>query len=1155
MTGLVGKRAAASGRVGGDLAARPPGRGASPARNRRTTLARLRPRKRRDCDASTSVTSDTLRTMRSNSSVICLVASLALLLLGGCGDPDPGTSDAGCTDRAACAVPPPSTCSDDGQSLRSAVAFTGCDEAGECQYEYTTEQCPLGCENGDCIEPVSPCADVVCGEPPSAPWCDGNTARWYELPGTCVVEDDQAECDYDRESRNCRDDICFEGACQPVSCTFLTCDSPPDDFCDGTVAIRHPRLGTCDEEDIECDYSPQTEDCAESGLTCDGGECVTGPCTGVVCEEPPEPTCESGVATTWDATGTCEFGECTYGSAEVDCVAADMQCVDGACVPLCDPASCVSAPDPTCDGNDAIVFGDDGDCGEGDTCVYPEIRTACGPLGLVCVEGECVDNPACESIVCDAPPTADCDGEVAVTYADDGTCFGEGHCDYAESRRDCALGGQVCYAGDCDDFCDVAACIDPPDDYCDGHVSVIHSAVGACVDDACEYESFREDCDAAGTYCSAGDCVRRCVDEACTTPPEEAWCVGNSLWGFDGPGFCGAGDDCEYPEAFLRDCGSAGDVCFAGECLSTCGGVFCDDPPRARCDDDELVVSEGSGVCAEGDVCTYAEIRTNCADDGLACGSVPGPAAFGCIDACETLICDALPDSYCDGETLVQSFFPSSCEDSACLYTESRINCTALGDICLDGACVDACMGIVCNTPPDDVCEGTIARDYRETGACEFGECSYFVDDRDCDLSFLECVDGACIDLCDAVTCDDPPADGCDEEGRIVYWLDEPGLCIGGECSFFADEVVDCPSVGLACAESGPPPTLECVDPCATVICGPGPDPFCVDDVANRFSESVCDFGECYSDPIFVDCQDLGAVCVDGDCDDGCAGVECPPVGHAVCDGHVARTYLASPPTCVAGECRYDAEEVDCLETGRDCDDGLCVTVGDICALVECASRGVFCEGDSVVEDAGPGTCHGGPPTTCDYSGVATRTPCAAPSGCAGGACERVPQPGELVITEIFFDAEGTDLDAEWFEVFNATDDELVLLGVTVTNARDQSFVVESDLRVAAGDHIVFGSGAGGVPDGPDYEYGYFEFTLANSGEDLVLARASGIIDHVSFGGPLWTFAPGASLSLSSALTDAEENDNSTAWCLGTDEYDGAGGPRGTPGTANPACP
>jgi cysteine-rich repeat protein len=155
--------------------------------------------------------------------------------------------------------------------------------------------------------------------------------------------------------------------------------------------------------------------------------------------------------------------------------------------------------------------------------------------------------------------------------------------------------------------------------------------------------------------------------------------------------------------------------------------------------------------------------------------------------------------------------------------------------------------------------------------------------------------------------------------------------------------------------------------------------------------------------------------------------------------------------------------------------------------------------------------------------------------------------PGDLVITEIMKDPTlVSDAFGEWFEVFNAAGVAVDLHGLLVSDLGSDHFEVTGSLVVAAGGRVVLGASAdpavnGGVP----VDWAWARFTLANGGDEIVLANGAGIIDVVAYDdGVTWPHHAGSSLSLDGALVDAALNDVGHRWCEG-----------GTPGAPNAACP
>ena len=75
--------------------------------------------------------------------------------------------------------------------------------------------------------------------------------------------------------------------------------------------------------------------------------------------------------------------------------------------------------------------------------------------GGTCTGGVCSD--PCGNVTCGSPPANECNGTVATTYPNPGSCdssSGSAVCSYPPSMTDCANSGQECVAGQC---------VSPPD--------------------------------------------------------------------------------------------------------------------------------------------------------------------------------------------------------------------------------------------------------------------------------------------------------------------------------------------------------------------------------------------------------------------------------------------------------------------------------------------------------------------------------------------------------------------------------------------------------------------------------------------------------------------------------------------------------------------
>jgi MYXO-CTERM domain-containing protein len=153
---------------------------------------------------------------------------------------------------------------------------------------------------------------------------------------------------------------------------------------------------------------------------------------------------------------------------------------------------------------------------------------------------------------------------------------------------------------------------------------------------------------ASGEVCDGGSCVRQCKDEfGCRVGlecNEEGYCVEEGC----------AAVTCD-----------AGEACRGGECVAPCDSIFC----------------PGDQVCRVG----------RCVDpcDGITCDGDRICDGGVCVPTCDCLPCSA--GLACGGA--------GTCVDAACV----DVDCTTPGTICVEGACVDACVGALC--PVGQHCE------------------------------------------------------------------------------------------------------------------------------------------------------------------------------------------------------------------------------------------------------------------------------------------------------------------------------------------------------------------------------------------------------------------------------------------------------------------
>jgi hypothetical protein len=166
------------------------------------------------------------------------------------------------------------------------------------------------------------------------------------------------------------------------------------------------------------------------------------------------------------------------------------------------------------------------------------------------------------------------------------------------------------------------------------------------------------------------------------------------------------------------------------------------------------------------------------------------------------------------------------------------------------------------------------------------------------------------------------------------------------------------------------------------------------------------------------------------------------------------------------------------------------------------------------------------------------------------------PNPGDLVITEIMPDPNGTDTEREWVEIkaINSFDLNGVGMGRITDTTPDSLAALPECVPIAGGSYVVFAhnfdmsdTGNAGLPAGS--VVGLFSTALPQANGDIQLSSPSGVVlDAVS-----WVSErAGKSLALDPDVIDTTANDDPANFCDGSATY-GTGG-MGTPGAANTNC-
>ena len=178
---------------------------------------------------------------------------------------------------------------------------------------------------------------------------------------------------------------------------------------------------------------------------------------------------------------------------------------------------------------------------------------------------------------------------------------------------------------------------------------------------------------------------------------------------------------------------------------------------------------------------------------------------------------------------------------------------------------------------------------------------------------------------------------------------------------------------------------------------------------------------------------------------------------------------------------------------------------------------------------------------------------------CSEGACiggAETPTEGDLVISEFMArsGSSGTDR-GEWVEIWNPQPDDGLafnLQGCVLGDASRDNHEFEDILLVLPGEHLVLArSDDAGENHGLPVDYVYSNFSLSNSGDEIILACGDTVVHSVVYeNGDLIETGASAQLDL-----DTEDRGLSGFCVTPAENTYGDAGKVGTPGDANVSCP
>jgi len=167
---------------------------------------------------------------------------------------------------------------------------------------------------------------------------------------------------------------------------------------------------------------------------------------------------------------------------------------------------------------------------------------------------------------------------------------------------------------------------------------------------------------------------------------------------------------------------------------------------------------------------------------------------------------------------------------------------------------------------------------------------------------------------------------------------------------------------------------------------------------------------------------------------------------------------------------------------------------------------------------------------------------------------QTAPGQGEILITEIMVNPEAvSDANGEWIEIWNATNHDLLLNGLTIKDAGSNQHVMTSAEKLvmpAKSYWVLARNGDILTNGGVTVNYILQSFSLNNTSDQVMITTSDGaLIDQVSYG-PGWPVVSGASMELHPDYQTFGGNDQPENWLPARIVF--GAGDKGSPGKANP---
>ncbi|MFL5320673.1 MAG: hypothetical protein ACJ790_13510, partial [Myxococcaceae bacterium] len=181
---------------------------------------------------------------------------------------------------------------------------------------------------------------------------------------------------------------------------------------------------------------------------------------------------------------------------------------------------------------------------------------------------------------------------------------------------------------------------------------------------------------------------------------------------------------------------------------------------------------------------------------------------------------------------------------------------------------------------------------------------------------------------------------------------------------------------------------------------------------------------------------------------------------------------------------------------------------------------------------------------------------CGKPNDTSNAQCKSLIA-GDLVVTEYYNDPPSTDTGHEWFELHNATTNDINLQGLTLFISRadgtsEKTHVISKPVSIPAGSYLALGDVRDSTLLPPYIGYTYVDAlgALSNSDGTIGVRCGTQVIDKVVF---TTASKSGHSRELDGKISpDSAVNDSEANFCDATNQFDT--GQFGTPGKRNDAC-